>query len=154
MTKKSKKTSGPRVLDYMSDKVVSIPLGETLQLAEDIMTLGNIRHLPVVEAGLLVGVVSQRDLLRSSLTTLLEHADSDRKFFLESVKVSEVMNSLVRTIHPDAPLADAAHEMLEHKIGCLPVVSKEKKQEIIGLITEADILQAFLDQLGTPSNSR
>ena len=154
MTKKSKKTSGPKVLDYMSEKVVTIPLGETLQLAEDIMMLGNIRHLPVVEAGLLVGVVSQRDLLRSSLTTLLEHADSDRKFFLESIKVSEVMNSLVRTIHPDAPIADAAHEMLEHKIGCLPVISKEKNQEMIGLITETDILQAFLDQLGYSSNSR
>lgn len=153
MTKKSKKASGPTVLDYMSKNVVSIPLGETMQLAEDIMTLGNIRHLPVVEAGLLVGVVSQRDLLRSSLTNLLEHADSDRKFFLESVKVSEVMNPLVRTIHPDAPLVDAAQEMLEHKIGCLPVVSKGKKQEIVGLITEADILQAFLDQLNSPSDS-
>ena len=53
-----------------------------------------------------------------------------------------------------APIADAAHEMLEHKIGCLPVISKEKNQEMIGLITETDILQAFLDQLGYSSNSR
>lgn len=136
-----------KVRDYMSENVVSIPLGETLKLAEDIMSLGQILHLPVVEAGLLVGVVSQRDLLRSSLTTLLEHTESDRELFLESVRVSEIMTPLARTINPEVPIADAARLMLEHKIGCLPVVSEERDREIVGLITATDLLKAFLDSL-------
>ncbi|MBI2880886.1 MAG: CBS domain-containing protein [Candidatus Tectomicrobia bacterium] len=146
MTRKQEVSQGEaKVRDYMSENVVSIPLGETLKLAEDIMTLGNIRHLPVVEAGHLVGVVSQRDLLRVSLTTVLEHSESDRELFLESVKISEVMTPMVRTITPEAPISEAARMMLAHKIGCLPVLSNG--DEIIGLITETDILRAFLDYL-------
>ena len=145
MTAKKNEASGPKVRDYMSEKVVSIPLGETMKLAEDIMSLGHIRHLPVVEAGLLVGVVSQRDLLRSSLTTLLEHSDSDREMFQESIKVSEIMTPLARTILPDAPISEAARLMLAHKISCLPVVTEERDREMIGLITETDLLLAFLN---------
>ncbi len=147
IAKRTTSQKGRNVHDYMSENVVSIPLGETIKLAEDIMSLGHIRHLPVVEAGLLVGVVSQRDLLRSSLTSLLEHSESDRELFLESIRVLEIMTPLVRTITPEAPISDAARLMLEHKIGCLPVVSEERDREIVGLITEADILRAFLDKV-------
>ena len=57
------------------------------------------------------------------------------------------MTPLARTITPEVPIADAARLLLEHKIGCLPVVSEERDGEIVGLITATDLLKAFLDSL-------
>lgn len=138
-----KRKAGILVRDYMTRRVVSISLDETLKLANDIMRLGHIRHLPVVKGGKLVGVVSQRDLLRASLTTLLKHSKADRDLFLESIHISEVMTRRVRTATPETPLQVAARMMRKKKIGCLPVVGKDR--ELVGLITETDILQAFVD---------
>ena len=139
------------VRDYMSKRVVSISLDETLKLAEDIMSLGNIRHLPVVKGGKLVGVVSQRDLLRASLTSVLKHSKAVRDLFLESVHISEVMTRKVRTATPETPIEAAARMMLKNKIGCLPVVAEDG--ELAGLITDTDILRAFVDHFreGVPA---
>jgi len=59
-----------RVRDIMQTGVVTISAGDTLSTVEDIMTLGGLRHIPVVRGGTLVGVVSERDLLRASLSNL------------------------------------------------------------------------------------
>ena len=59
-----------RVGKLMSSRPVTIPAGERLSTVEDIMTLGGVRHMPVVKRGRLVGVVSERDLLRASLSAL------------------------------------------------------------------------------------
>ena len=59
-----------RVRDIMSDSIVTISSDDTLSTVEDIMTLGRVRHMPVVRLGKLVGVVSERDLLRASLSNL------------------------------------------------------------------------------------
>ena len=58
------------VRDIMKRKVVTIAAGERLSTVEDIMTLGGVRHIPVVRGGDLVGVVTERDLLRTSLSNL------------------------------------------------------------------------------------
>lgn len=134
------------VRDYMTKRVVSISLDETLKLAEDIMNLGNIRHLPVVKGGKLVGVVSQRDLLRASLTSVLKHSKTVRDLFLESIHISEVMTGKVRTVTPETRIEAAARIMLKNRIGCLPVVGEEG--ELVGLITDTDILRAFVDHFG------
>ena len=71
-----------RVRDIMETKLVTISANERLSTVDDIMTLGRVRHIPVVLAGRLVGVVSQRDLLRASLSALSEHRDAERRAFL------------------------------------------------------------------------
>lgn len=130
------------VRDIMQSKIVTVSAGDRLSTVEDIMTLGGVRHMPVVSSGDLVGVVSERDLLRASLSSLSGEAGSDhRRAFLYSVEIADVMSSPAVTIGPDAQIREAARVMAEQKIGCLPVV--EPCRKLIGLVTETDLLRFF-----------
>ena len=105
------------------------------------MTLGHVRHMPVVRAGRLVGVVSERDLLRASLSELSSAFGSEqRRAFLQVVEIKRVMSSPPIVIDPDASVEEAALVMAERKIGCLPVVEGGR---LIGMLTETDVLRYF-----------
>ena len=132
--------SARRVRDVMSEKIVQISAGDTLSTVEDIMTLGGVRHMPVVRAGKLVGVVSERDLLRASLSNLTEFGTEQRRAFLHVVEIERVMSSPPVVIGPDDSVEEAALLMAERRIGCLPVVDGER---LLGMITETDILRYF-----------
>jgi CBS domain-containing membrane protein len=128
------------VRDLMQTRLVTISADERLSTVEDIMTLGRVRHMPVVRAGRLVGVVSERDLLRASLSALSGFDNEARRAFLHAVEIHRVMSAPPVTIHPDASLEEAALLMAERKIGCLPVVEAEK---LLGMLTETDLLRYF-----------
>lgn len=129
------------VRDIMSVEVTTLGRNDTLLLAKDIMNLGRIRHFPVVEDDELVGVVSQRDLYRASLGTVMQYGEKAQRAFLESVVVKEVMADPI-SIGPDATVGDAARLMMEHKIGCLPVLENDR---LVGIVTETDMLQVVVD---------
>ena len=114
-----------RVRDIMSEQVVTISSDDSLSTVEDIMTLGRVRHMPVVRGGQLVGVVSERDLLRASLSNLSAFGSEQRRAFLQVVEIKRVMSSPPIVIDPDASVEEAALVMAERKIGCLPVVEGE-----------------------------
>ncbi len=133
------------VRDIMSAKVVSISTDDTLQTVSEIMELGSVRHLPVVRRGELVGVVSQRDLLRASLSSIMGIPPDDQSFFLAGVSIAEVMSSPAVSIGIDASVEAAAGLMAERKIGCLTVLDGEK---FSGLVTETDVLRCFAESLG------
>jgi len=137
------------VSDVMQCEVASLGSGDCLDLAEDIMSLGRIRHLPVLEEGRLVGIVSQRDLLAASLSQALDFEASQRRSFVRSIKVDEVMVPDVETIEPGAPLRDAAARMLASKIGCLPVAKPDGT--LVGLISESDLVRVAYLEDGSPS---
>ena len=129
-----------RVRDIMSEKMVTISESDTLSTVEDIMTLGHVRHMPVVHAGKLVGVVSERDLLRTSLSNLTEFGSEERRLFLHAVEIARVMSTPPITIAPDATVEEAARVMADRKIGCLPVLEGD---QLLGLLTETDVLRYF-----------
>ena len=135
-----------KVRDLMSAKVVKISADDTLRIVDEIMKLGHVRHLPVVRRGELVGVVSQRDLLRASLSNVMGIAKDDQAAFLEGVHISEVMSSPAISVEPEASIQKAAGLMAERKIGCLVVVEGSK---MIGILTETDLLVYFAS--ATPS---
>ena len=128
---------GSRVRDIMQTKIVTISVTDRLSTVEDIMTLGRVRHIPVVHGGRLVGVLSQRDLLRASLSELGSFGNEARRAFLHAIEIDRVMSAPAITIGPEAAVQFAARLMADHKIGCLPVV---EDGELVGLVTETDVL--------------
>ncbi len=129
-----------RVSEVMGSEVVTLAAGDRLDLADDVMRLARVRHLPVLEEGRVVGIVTQRDLLAASLSKALDFDPRDRRTFLRSVDVGEVMSREVVTIAPGASLGEAAALLLGRRIGCLPVVKPDNT--LIGLLTETDLLRA------------
>ncbi len=124
----------------MKTRVVTIPADDSLWVVQEIMEFGDTRHLPVVRLGELVGVVSERDLLRASLSSVMGLPAEEQKIFLEGVKISEVMSSPPIFIEKDESVQKAARTLAERKIGCLPVVEGGK---LIGIVTETDVLEYF-----------
>ncbi len=130
------------VRDLMTTEVASLKQNESLSIANDVMSLGRIRHLPVLDDdGKLCGMVTQRDLIFNALARALGFGSYAKEKALSSLRVKEVMTSHVISTTPDTPLADAAKLMLEKKLGCLPVLENER---LVGILTEADFVAAFV----------
>lgn len=136
------------IREIMKREVVTLSAGERLSTVEDIMTLGGVRHIPVTRGGALVGVVTERDLLRTSLSQLNAYGDDARRAFLNGVEIERVMSAPPVTIGPADSVERAARIMAERKIGCLPVV--DEAGQFVGLVTETDLLRHFA---GLPPSS-
>jgi CBS domain-containing protein len=126
--------------DVMQQEVVTLGLSDHLDIADDIMRLGRIRHLPVVSEGRLVGILSQRDLFRAALSSLLQLGYAAEREWLGKVSVRAVMTPTVVTVTPVQSVRAALDLMIERKIGCLPVVEGGR---LVGLLTETDCLRCL-----------
>lgn len=134
-----------KVRDIMVKEVATLDVDDELSLANDIMRLGRIRHLPVVAGEDLVGIISERDLFRTSLAQALGYGNKDTREVMKTLRIKDVMVKQLVTVAPDTDLKDAVALMVERKIGCLPVVQDKK---LLGLITETDILVLYCRELG------
>jgi len=121
-----------KVADLMMRFPLSIRSTDDLVLARSMMTWATVRHLPVVDDGQLVGIVSARDVVANPDKTI----------------VSEVMTTPAQSIHPDDPVLEAAGRMAASKLGSLPVMDKGK---LVGIITTVDILASQVEQAMKPS---
>lgn len=146
-------TTAPKVRDVMSRHPVTIGPNALLATASRLLREGQIRHLPVVvNDERLVGVITERDLRSAAFAPVLweylapgTRARLERvRMALEQLEVGDVMTREPVTTTPDAPLAEAAARMFEHRFGCLPVTEGGR---LVGLLTEADALAALADIL-------
>lgn len=135
-----------QVAELMSMKVETIGRNDALRLAEETMRKKRIRHLPVIENDRLVGVLTQRDIFQAALSSAMGFGEKARTEFLGTVSVKEVMtDDAIVTVGPKESVKRAAELMLEHKIGCLPVVEGER---LVGLVTETDLLRVVAERRG------
>jgi CBS domain-containing protein len=119
--------------DFMTRDLVTVKEGDDLALATSILRLGGIRHLPVVRDGLLAGLVTQRDLLRSASRGQ------------DGARAGDIMVREVVTVRPGTSLVQAARIMLANKFGCLPVT--EEGGRLVGIITESDFVRFAADMV-------
>jgi CBS domain-containing membrane protein len=99
----------------------------------------------VLSAGIVVGVVSQRDLYRAAVSSMLQLSRSAEHDWLGQIPVRSVMSPNVITVAPDATVHEAVGLMLTNRIGCLPVVERRK---LVGLVSETDCLRHLARVLG------
>jgi len=124
--------SKPRVKRFMSVRPTVVTSGRTLVEAHQVMREKGVRHLPVVDEGKLVGVVSQRDLY---LLETLRGVDAAREL------VEEAMSEEPYTVPPEAPLDEVAEEMATRRRGSAIVV---EEGAVIGIFTSTDALKALV----------
>lgn len=126
----------------MTTDVITLDRNDKLAIADDVMRLGRIRHLPIVDSeGALAGIVSQRDLFHSGLMKALGYGSHAQKQSLDLIVLKDAMKTEVATTTPDAKLVDAAKLMLDKKIGCLVVVDAGR---IVGILTESDFVKLYV----------
>ena len=128
-----------KVRDLMTADVTTLKRNEKLSFADDLMNLGRIRHLPVLDDDEteLIGIVSQRDLFRGALAQAIGYAQHARRKLLDNLLVKEVMTTDVITTTPETSLVEAAKVLMERKVGCLPVVENGR---LVGILTEGDFV--------------
>jgi CBS domain-containing protein len=140
------------IRELMTGGVITVRPETAVLEARDLMARERIRHLLVTDAGgALVGIVTDRDIrlnLPSQATSL---SVWEINYLLLNLTVERVMTRSVVTVGPDRPARDAARLMLDRKIGALPVLDDG---HLVGIITETDIVRAFMTMTAPLSRPR
>jgi acetoin utilization protein AcuB len=139
------------VQDWMTPAPETVDPECTVTAARRTMDAGGFRHLPVVEEGRVIGIVSDRDL-RSAWRSIEPPAGrKEVETHLDRITVRQVMTQKPLVVGPHTSLADAARLLVDHGVGALPVLAGE---EIVGILSESDALRALMSVLALIQGSR
>ena len=130
------------VKGWISNQVISVDEETSMMKAYVLMKENNIRRLPVVRKGKLVGIVTDTDLKEACPSTATTLDIYEINYLLSEIKVKESMSKDVIYVKPDETVEFAAILMLENKISGLPVVNDQLN--LIGVITQTDIFKALI----------
>jgi len=134
-----------KVRECMTSPVISVTTNSSLPAAKKIMLENGIRHLPVIKNNQLAGILSSGDIRRASPSDATSLSIWELNYLWDQIQVDSAMSSKVITVHPDTPILEAAHLLIEHRFGCLPVVDKDGQVE--GILTEVDILRFMIETI-------
>ncbi|MCB0370304.1 MAG: CBS domain-containing protein [Bdellovibrionales bacterium] len=127
----------PSIERYMTAAPITIGVEQSLEKASKLMYEHQIRHLPVLKGGQLVGILSDRDI---KMVTSLKDVDPTK------VAIEEALTADPFTVSPKAPLNEVCAQMAEHKFGSVLVLDNHK---LVGIFTWVDALYAFQELLDT-----
>lgn len=115
---------------------------DTLREASEVMRLSRVRHLPVLQGGILVGLLSYRDVLEACLPPAADELDRTLRG-LDAMLVGDVMRTRPFAVTPERTLTEAAIAMIRLRLGCLPVIEPTHEgPRLVGILTESDLLRA------------
>jgi len=120
--------------DLMTPNPTTLTAQASVAEAWELMRELEIRHVPVVQDGTLVGMLSDRDLARVDLARML------------AMPIVNVMSSDVIAVEPETELGEIIELLIEHRIGALPVVQPDTR-EVVGIVSYIDVLRAVEDRL-------
>lgn len=132
--------------DVMTRRPYVATVRDSIRKVLSTLAEADVRHLPVVENGSLVGIVSDRDLreVMPSALDLMERPQESERILARAV--SELMSSDVVAVNPGDDLVEAIDLMLEHRIGAVPVV-EEGSAKLLGIVSYVDALRAAREVL-------
>ncbi len=132
--------------EIMSPHPIVIEPDMSVTRAQRLMKEEKIRHLPVVQEGKgLVGLITRDALNRATPSELSSLTIWEINYHLDRIKVRDVMVKRVLTATEDTTVEDAARIMIDHKIGCLPVM---RDGQLVGIVTDIDLLTALSSLMG------
>jgi len=138
------------VQDVMQRGVVIVSPDSTLAEVTRLLQRRGIRHLPVLDKGRLVGIISDRDLKAAMLSATITTGGGGTAGMLDRLTAADVMQRAVVTIAPMFPVEEAARLMVTRKISALPVTEAER---LVGIVTETDVLELFVRAMGVTEPS-
>lgn len=130
------------VREIMTTRVATVSMDDRLNVIKEIFEQAHFRHLLVVEEEALVGVISDRDLLRALSPYLDTDAEMTRDIDTLNRRAHQIMSRQPITIAPDRPLQEAARVMLERHVSCLPVL---EDGTLVGILSWRDLLRVMFD---------
>ncbi len=130
------------VKDWMTEGVITVETGTVLLDAAALMREKDIRRLPVLENGILVGIISQRDILAAQPSDATSLDIWEVNYLLSRLRIERVMTRNPYTVQPDSTVREAARLMYEHRVGGIPVVDADG--HLVGIITESDIYRLVI----------
>jgi acetoin utilization protein AcuB len=134
------------VKDWMSQPVITVDVNDSMQTAMKLLKQHDIRMLPVLKNGKLIGIVTDRDLKRTSAsdaTTLEVH---ELLYLISTLKVEQIMTPNPITVPFDFTVEETAEVLLKHKISGVPVL--DEKGSLAGVITQTDIFRVIISLTG------
>ncbi len=134
------------VRHWMTREVVTVEADTPFLEARLILKDKRIRHLPVVDHGKLIGIVTDRDLKQAAPSGATTLDIYELNYLLLKMTVRDLIKRDPVTIKPTNSVEKAALLMHDHKIGCLPVV--DEAGTLVGMITETDLLAVMVEILG------
>lgn len=133
------------VSNWMTREVVTVSPETTLPSARRIMDMKQIRALPVVRDGHLIGIVTRRGLLRADPSSIPLAEAWEKQYPLDQETVERIMTSPAISIAEDAQVGKAARVMLENKISALPVL--DSARTLVGIITSSDLFRLVIEEM-------
>lgn len=132
------------LLNIMTRQVTTIGMDETLETLQHIFSRNKFHHVLVVDGTQLVGVVSDRDLLKALSPNLGTAAETMRDLATLNKKVHQVMQRELRTLPPTAGIYDAVRLFNRERVSCIPIVDESRKP--VGILSWRDIMRALEQQ--------